>query len=243
MTKTFTEIEKAFNAVGINQINIEEFSRIIQKEHDTNIADVIISEAKKMQWNVIYQFPEIIDLFHSLDFEIDIRTKLLSTLTNEIDNLVGKDIEQIYIADAGCGVGIESCALGWMYKDSVNISGYDPKPERIIMAARRARKTNLNNITFHISDHEKAAELIQPQDIVFAGNSIYYNNIKEFKQKYTLLKNIIKPQGLLIVQSYVRNRGGLNRPFHLEIYKQIGLTLESHSACTVDIFNATLRVK
>jgi 2-polyprenyl-3-methyl-5-hydroxy-6-metoxy-1,4-benzoquinol methylase len=243
MTKTFTEIEKAFNAVGINQINIEKFSRIINREYNTNIANVIISEAKKMQWNAIYQFPEIIDLFHSLDFEIDIRTKLLSAVTSEIDNLVGKDIEQIYIADAGCGVGIESCALGWMYEDSVNIHGYDPKPERTIMAARRARKTNLNNITFHISDHEKAAEFIQPQDIVFAGNSIYYNTKDQFKQTYLSLKNIIKPQGRLIVQSYVRNGNGLNKPFHLEIYSQIGLTLESHSECADNIFNATLRVK
>lgn len=131
-------------------------------------------------------YNEVSDFYEKMiDFE-----KNLELRTSAYKNIFS---EQGFIADIGCGIGLDSIALA---KNGHSVSTFDPSPNMILKTIENAAKYNVDINTSVDSFNSISKNYFGMFDYVVAvGNTIAHLSPRDLKNAFYKIFKLLKPGG------------------------------------------------
>lgn len=124
-------------------------------------------------------------------------TKYVDNLFRKIHNKIDKDFKPNTVLDFGCGTGRLVIPFA---KRSESVVGLDVSKDMLAIAQSNAKKHNLNNIRFCISDDKLSEISDQKFDLINSFIVFQHINVKRGEKLIQLLLNKLNDNGICALQ-------------------------------------------
>ena len=111
----------------------------------------------------------------------------------------GLENEDTLVVDAGCGIGLDICALAHLFTNKGFI-GYDISQRKIDLARKRAKRLGNTNVEFYVRQHQQLLRTIKPNsvDVAYFKLPLFSKERDSLDSRYAYIREALRTKGTLI---------------------------------------------